>query len=92
MYRTCGNPDCTVKFSACKAHHVRWWWRDLGPTDLANLLPLCERHHHLVHEGGWTLTMTLDRVTTWIRPDGSIAHRGATTDRRPTGSASAQTT
>ncbi len=33
MYRTCGHPDCTVKFSACTAHHVRWWWRDLGPTD-----------------------------------------------------------
>ena len=91
MYRTCGHPDCTVKFSACTAHHVRWWWRDLGPTDLDNLLPLCERHHHLVHEGGWTLTMTPDRVTTWKRPDGSIAHRGTTTDRQPPGSAPTRT-
>ena len=84
MYRTCGHPDCTVGFSACKAHHVRWWWRDLGPTDLDNLLPLCERHHHLVHEGGWTVTMAPDRTTTWTRPDGVIAHHG-TTDRRPIG-------
>jgi hypothetical protein len=25
MYRTCAHPDCTVAFSACKAHHIRWW-------------------------------------------------------------------
>ena len=89
MYRTCAHPDCTVGFSACKAHHVRWWWRDLGPTNLDNLLPLCERHHHLVHEGRWTLTMAPDRTTTWTRPDGTLAYRG-TTDRQPTGSASAR--
>jgi hypothetical protein len=87
MYRTCGHPDCTVGFSDCKAHHVKWWWRDLGPTDIDNLIPLCERHHHLVHEGGWTLTMTPDRVTTWIRPDGTIHWTGSTADRieRPPG-------
>lgn len=83
MYRTCAHPDCTVAFSACKAHHIRWWWRHLGPTDLDNLIPLCERHHHLVHEGGWTLTMTPDRVATWTRPDGTIAHHGSSIDRTP---------
>ncbi len=87
MYRTCAHPDCTMPFSGCKAHHIRWWWRDLGPTDLQNLVPLCERHHHLVHEGGWTLTMTPDRITTWTRPDGVVAHRGRTTDRTPASSA-----
>jgi hypothetical protein len=81
MYRTCGHPDCTVGFSNCKAHHVRWWWRDLGPTDLSNLIPLCDHHHHLVHEGGWELAMSADRITTWTRPDGTIAHHGRTTDR-----------
>ena len=40
MYRTCAHPDCTVPFSACKIHHIRWWWRDLGPTDIDNLIPL----------------------------------------------------
>jgi hypothetical protein len=83
MYRTCAHPDCTVAFSACKAHHIRWWWRHLGPTDLDNLIPLCERHHHLVHEGGWTLTMTPDRVTTWTRPDGTVALHGLSIDRTP---------
>ncbi len=72
MHRTCGHPGCTVPFESCRIHHVRWWTRDNGPTDLDNLLPLCEAHHHLVHEGGWTLTMTPDRVATWIRPDGTV--------------------
>jgi len=83
MHRTCAHTGCTVPFSATKAHHVRWWVRDRGPTDICNLLPLCEKHHHLVHEGRWTLSMTPDRVATWIRPDGTVHHIGSTIDRRP---------
>jgi hypothetical protein len=83
MYRTCGHPECTVAFSACTAHHVKWWWKHNGPTDIDNLIPLCEQHHHLVHEGGWILTMTPDRVTTWTRPDGTVHWSGPTTDRQP---------
>ena len=83
MYRTCAHPDCTVPFSACKSHHVRWWWKHRGRTDIDNLIPLCERHHHVVHEGGWSLTMTPDRVATWTRPDGVIAHHGPSANRGP---------
>jgi hypothetical protein len=85
MHRTCINRDCNVPFSQTKAHHIRWWVRDRGPTDIDNLAPLCDRCHHLVHEGGWTLTMTPDRVATWIRPDGTIHHTGPTVDRGPPG-------
>ena len=81
MHRTCAHPDCHVPFSHTKVHHVRWWVRDRGPTDIDNLLPLCERHHHLVHEGGWGLTMTPDRIATWIRPDGTVHHIGSTVNR-----------
>ena len=81
MHRGCAHPDCSIGFDACRMHHIRFWWRDTGPTDIDNLLPLCERHHHLVHEGRWTLTMTPDRVATWTRPDGTIYHRGPTIDR-----------
>lgn len=83
MHRTCAHPDCDVPFSHTKIHHIRWWTRDQGPTDIDNLLPLCERHHHLVHEGNWNLTMTPDRVATWTRPDGTTHHQGPTIDRRP---------
>ena len=62
-------------------------WEHGGATDLDNLAPLCEsaKHHHLVHEGGWTLTMTPDRVATWTRPDGTIYYTGTTIDRAPNG-------
>ncbi len=85
MHRACAHPDCTVPFSACRIHHVRWWWRDRGPTDIDNLIPLCERHHHLVHEGGWQLTMTSGRIATWTQPDGSVAHAGSCIHRAPAG-------
>lgn len=81
MHRTCAHPDCTVAFSACRIHHVKWWWRDLGDTDIANLLPLCEHHHHLVHEGGWGLSLDAGRIATWNRPDGTRWHTGPTVDR-----------
>jgi hypothetical protein len=53
----------------------------LGVFVSANLVPLCEQHHHLVHEGGWKLTMTRDRVATWSRPDGTTHLVGSTIDR-----------
>jgi hypothetical protein len=81
LHRTCGHPGCTVPFESCRIHHVRWWTRDQGPSDLDNLLPLCEGHHHLVHEGGWMLTMTPDRVATWTRPDGTLWKTVNTADR-----------
>ena len=71
MYPSCAHPHCTVGFSQCRIHHVVWWSRG-GATVLANLLPLCESHHHLVHEGGWTLSIDAHRHVTWLRPDGSV--------------------
>ena len=82
MYRTCAHPDCHVAFEQCRIHHVAWWDRR-GPTDLANLLPLCSLHHHLVHEGGWTLTINPDRIITLRRPDGTLHFHGTTVDRTP---------
>ena len=80
MYRTCAHPHCEVGFDHCRIHHIEWFSRG-GTTVLTNLIPLCATHHHLVHEGGWNLTMTPDRVTTWIRPDGTDWWTGPTNDR-----------
>jgi hypothetical protein len=80
MHRTCAHPHCDVPFNACRIHHVVYWFHG-GPSDLANLVSLCERHHHLVHEGGWTLTLASDRRTTWRIPDGARYFGGITTDR-----------
>jgi Domain of unknown function (DUF222) len=80
MYSTCAHPRCTVTFEACRIHHVQWWEHN-GPTDIANLLPLCSAHHHLVHEGGWSLALAPDRTITLHRPDGSLFFEGSTVDR-----------
>ena len=78
MYRACGFPGCGVRFEDCRIHHVTWW-EHLGGTNLDNLLPMCERHHHHVHEGGWNLTLKPDRTITLRRPDGTLHHEGPTT-------------
>lgn len=36
-------------------HHLHWW-ENGGTTSIDNGIPLCSYHHHLVHEGGWTIT------------------------------------
>jgi hypothetical protein len=77
MYRTCGHPECEVRFADCDVHHVIPWNR-AGPTDVANLLPLCSQHHHEVHEGGWQLTLQPDRRVMLRRPDGTIHHDATT--------------
>ena len=72
MYPTCAIAGCHTRFDHCKIHHIRWWDRDHGPTDLANLIPLCSRHHHAVHEGGWLLTMHPTTPELTVRfPDGT---------------------
>jgi len=71
MYRCCGFGTCDTPFNRCEIHHVLPWELG-GPTDLANLIPLCSRHHHLVHELGWRLELAPDRQLTIRQPDGTI--------------------
>jgi hypothetical protein len=51
----CVFPDCARPLAWCEGHHLVPWQKG-GPTDLANLAPLCRQHHRTVHEGGWQLT------------------------------------
>ena len=71
LYRGCAL--CDTRFEHCQIHHVRWHGRDLGRTDIDNLLPLCTRHHHAAHEGGWRLSLAADRTLTVHRPDGTVS-------------------
>lgn len=85
MYRSCAFPGCDVPFARCEVHHLTEWQQG-GRTDLADLLPTCSRHHHLVHEGGWTLRLDAERTLTVTQPDGAIfAVVGFDTRRRRTG-------
>lgn len=67
MHPTCAIPGCGVSFERCNVHHVRWW-RHGGRTDVANMVPLCSRHHHDAHEGGWQLDIGTDRNVSWTGP------------------------
>ena len=64
----CAAPGCGL--SRLDVHHVAWWHRDGGRSDLSNLVGLCSGCHHLVHQ---------DKLT--IEADG----HGGFTFRRQTG-------
>ncbi len=49
----CRFPGCATA-KRLHAHHIVHW-TDGGPTDLDNLILLCAYHHHLVHDGGWSI-------------------------------------
>lgn len=38
-------------------------------TSTTNLLPVCVKHHTLVHHGGWELHLAPDRTLTVTLPD-----------------------
>ncbi len=63
---------CNAPPSWCEAHHIRWWDRDSGPTDLSNGLLLCTRCHHRVHRDGWEIEVR-DTVV-WFTPPRSVDH------------------
>ena len=59
IHPTCAIPDCEVIFDHCNVHHIDYW-ENGGATDLNNMVPLCSRHHHAAHEGGWKLKLDPD--------------------------------
>jgi hypothetical protein len=71
IYRCCAFAGCDVAFERCEIHHILPWELG-GPTNLVNLLPLCSRHHHVVHDGGWQLDLGADRALTIRQPDGRV--------------------
>lgn len=56
VHSGCAWDGCSAPINWCEAHHIREWEHG-GPTDLDNLVPLCSRHHHRVHEGQWRIKM-----------------------------------
>ena len=57
-----------------KAHHIRWWERDTGPTNLANGVLLCTSCHHRIHDNGWNIHIDGTKTTSnvWITPPTSV--------------------
>jgi hypothetical protein len=80
LYATCAIPGCTTHYDRCKLHHVIWW-RHGGRTDLDNLLPVCSRHHHKIHDSGWVVELGPNRQLTIRYPDGTVQSTGPPTIR-----------
>jgi hypothetical protein len=47
--RGCAWNGCSAPQLVCEVHHIAWWHRDGGTTDLTNAVLLCSFHHHEVH-------------------------------------------
>ena len=62
----CAWTGCPHPPAYTQAHHIRWWDRDTGPTDLDNGILLCTHHHHRVHDDGWLIQVRQN--TPWFTP------------------------
>ncbi len=62
---------CKAPPPYCHAHHIIHWI-DGGPTSLNNLALFCGGHHHAIHKGHYTVTITNGTVhvtrPTWADP------------------------
>lgn len=61
-----GCASCGQNIAYVDAHHIRWWERDAGPTDLHNGVMLCSFCHHRIHREGWGIRA--DRTEVWFIP------------------------
>ncbi|WP_353828133.1 HNH endonuclease signature motif containing protein [Agromyces sp. SYSU T0242] len=50
-----GCASCGQDIGYVEAHHIDWWERDAGPTDLSNGVLLCSFCHHVIHRDGWRI-------------------------------------
>lgn len=46
---------CGAPASWTEVHHIRWWKRHGGRTDLSNGVLLCTACHHRLHDDGWEI-------------------------------------
>ena len=53
-----GCANCGLNIAYTEAHHIHWWKRDHGPTDLRNGVLLCPPCHARIHQDGWQITTT----------------------------------
>jgi hypothetical protein len=65
----CRFPGCDRPPEWTDGHHIDHW-ADLGETEVPNLVSLCRRHHHMVHERGWSIRFEPDGSVTVAEPRG----------------------
>jgi 5-methylcytosine-specific restriction protein A len=57
---------CGLAVAYTEAHHIKWWKRDAGPTDLDNGVLLCPPCHARIHQDDWDIHVTNGQV--WFIP------------------------
>ena len=56
----CRWPGCDQPPARCQGHHLEWWERDGGSTDLDNGALFCTFHHRLLHTGRYWIEFVGD--------------------------------
>jgi Domain of unknown function (DUF222)/HNH endonuclease len=69
--RHCRFKGCDRPVAWCEGHHVHPWEHG-GPTNMANLVLVCVRHHHLLHKPGWQAKLLADATFEVTTPDGRV--------------------
>jgi hypothetical protein len=77
----CRFPSCPfTEFT--DIHHLDHWTHG-GLTNLDNLITLCSRHHHAVHELGWAMSGDANGVVTFTSPQGNVMTSAPSPTWRP---------
>lgn len=63
----CLFPSCDRPHQWCDIHHIEGFARG-GRTDIAKMLPLCARHHTLIHNSKWTISINPDSTFSFRHP------------------------
>ena len=71
---------CGARAAWCQAHHIIHW-ADGGPTSVNNMVLLCSRCHHKVHDNDWQIRQTPTGQYTLRRP--FTTHKRRTHQRTP---------
>lgn len=66
----CRAPNCDRPPSWTEAHHIDFWHRDEGKTDIADGILLCRKHHLLFHNNKWEIVREAGDY--WLIPPRSI--------------------
>ena len=84
--RHCRHAGCDRPGSWCEVHHVNPWLRG-GHTAIGNLVLLCSRHHHRIHQPGMVARLDPDGTLHITDPNGrtSTTHPPGRTTRTRAG-------
>jgi hypothetical protein len=63
----CAASGCDAPVSWTEAHHIDFFVRDEGKTNVADGILLCKHHHLLFHNNGWEITRN-DQGEYWLIP------------------------